>query len=185
VVGVDGRADGIDELDDQFGHVVAGRRLPTENHRARGDWIVAIVLDAVVERNDVQEVEQLALVLVDALDLHVEHRIGAHGHTCSLVDERNQLPFASVLDLAPAGTEVSVFRERLELLQLVFVRQAGLADLAGDEEGQLRVAEREPAAWRHAVGHVEEFLRPHLVEVPQHRLLEQFGVQGGNAIDRV
>ena len=54
---------------------VAGRRLAAEDDGARHVVAMRVVLDAVVERDDMQRVEQLPLVLVDALDLAVEERV--------------------------------------------------------------------------------------------------------------
>ena len=49
------------------------------------------MLDAVVERDDVQNVEQLALVLVDSLHLDVEHRRRIDHHVELLLNVRRQL----------------------------------------------------------------------------------------------
>jgi hypothetical protein len=48
-------------------------------------------LDAVVQMNDMQHVEQLALVFVDALDLHVEHGIGVELHAAVGFDQGGQM----------------------------------------------------------------------------------------------
>ena len=55
-VAVDHVAHGVDELDDELGHVVAGRRLAAENEGARLNLRVRVRLDAVIERDDVQDV---------------------------------------------------------------------------------------------------------------------------------
>ena len=49
-VGVDGRGHGVNQLDDELGHEVAGRGLAAEDDGARSDGGVSVVLDAVVER---------------------------------------------------------------------------------------------------------------------------------------
>jgi hypothetical protein len=71
-VAVDDVRDGVDELDDELRHAVARGRLRAEEERARLPRLAA--LGAEVERHDVERVEELALVLVQALDLHVEDR---------------------------------------------------------------------------------------------------------------
>ena len=73
---VDDLADAVDELDDELGGVVAGRGLAAEDDGARGLLALGIELEPAVEGDGVQHVQVLALVLVDALDLHVEHRLG-------------------------------------------------------------------------------------------------------------
>jgi len=71
-VAVDDAADRVDEADDALRHVVARRRLAAEDRDARDD---AAALggrhgfDRVVAVDAVERIEQLALVLVDALDL--------------------------------------------------------------------------------------------------------------------
>ncbi len=81
---VDDVRHGVDQPDDQLGHGVAGGGLAAEDDRARQVRRGRVVLDPVVERDDVQHVEELALVLVDALDLHVEQRVG--------IDARASMP---------------------------------------------------------------------------------------------
>ena len=44
----------VDQLDDPLGHVVAGRRLGTEQERAGNELLLRIGFDAVVEPDDVQ-----------------------------------------------------------------------------------------------------------------------------------
>ena len=72
---VDDLGDVIGELDDQLRLRVARRRLAGENLDPRHPGLVRLGLDGDVECDRLQEIEQLPLVFVDALDLHVEHRI--------------------------------------------------------------------------------------------------------------
>ena len=71
-VGVDHRGHVIDQLDDQFGHEVAGRGLSADQHATGGPAVNIPALDPVVKMNDMQYVQQLAFVLVNAFDLHIE-----------------------------------------------------------------------------------------------------------------
>ena len=57
--------------------------------------------------------------------------------------------------------------------------------VAVEQLAQAGVGQREEATRRDAVGLVGEPLRPHLVEVLEDTLLEKFGVQRGDAVDRV
>ena len=50
----------------------AGRRLAGEEERARRHLELRVLAQAVVEHDDVQRVQELPLVFVDALDLAVE-----------------------------------------------------------------------------------------------------------------
>ena len=75
-VGVDHRGDVVDQADVQLRHHVAGRGLAREHVGARHAARVGIALERQVVRDDLQAGQQLALVFVDALDLHDEHRVG-------------------------------------------------------------------------------------------------------------
>ncbi len=57
--------------------------------------------------------------------------------------------------------------------------------LPRDQRAQLRIAQHDPPARRHAVGHVHELLRRHPIEVAEHGLLEQLRVQRRDPVDRV
>ena len=64
------------QLDDALGHLVPRRRLAPDDAQARHHLCPlrgAHLLDQAVAVDDAQHVEQLALVLVDALDLDVKH----------------------------------------------------------------------------------------------------------------
>src|SRR6201999_2840454 len=69
---VDDFGDVVDQLDDQFGIAITCRRLAGEDLDARHPVALRIILDRVVERDRFHDVEQLPLVFVDVLDLHVE-----------------------------------------------------------------------------------------------------------------
>src|SRR4051794_5647280 len=55
--------------------------------------------------------------------------------------------------------------------------------MAGDEGAQLGIYERDPASRGHTVRHVEEFLGHYLVEVAEHRLLQEARVKSCHAVD--
>ena len=69
--------DRVDQLDDQLGHEVAGRGLGAEDERARRHVGLRIALEPQVQREDVQHIQVLPLVFVQALDLDVEDRVRA------------------------------------------------------------------------------------------------------------
>ena len=48
----------------------------TEDNRTRDRFLARIVLDTIVQRDDVETIEQLPFVLVNTLDLNIEHRGG-------------------------------------------------------------------------------------------------------------
>ena len=62
-----------DEVDDVLGHHIGGGSLAAEEHRHRALGQAAR-LDLQILMDHGQGVHLLALILVEALDLHVEHR---------------------------------------------------------------------------------------------------------------
>ena len=76
----------------------------------------------------------LALVLVNALDVHVEQRIGIDPHAGALLDLGGQRRLVGALNLPPRFAERAVVGERLEARQLLFrVANPRVADGFGDQ----------------------------------------------------
>ena len=153
---------------------------------ARGGIVEArVLLEPVVQRDDVQHVEVLALVLVDPLDLNVEQPVGVQLDAGRRADVVGEPRLVGTLDLSPLAAERGVVDERLEPAQPVQVGQPAVADRVVEQLAQAGVGQRQEPPRRDPVGLVGEPLRPHLVEVLEHALLEQLGVQRGDAVDRV
>ena len=74
LVVVDDVGDVVDEPDDEFGHRIPGRCLACDDDGARHNVGMHAGANAVVQGDDMQHVEQLPFVFVDAFDLDVEHR---------------------------------------------------------------------------------------------------------------
>ena len=83
-----------------------------------------------------QHVEQLPLVLVQPLHLHVEERIPIDRDLVLRLDVARQLILVALLDPAHLVAEDGVVGVRRELGQLVEVRDPALADARGDRVGQ-------------------------------------------------
>ena len=88
-VGVHGVGHGVDQPDDELGHVVAGRRLARENRGAGRELGGGVVAQPVEEHDEVQALEELPLVLVDALDLDVEEARGVGLNAGEVLDSYN------------------------------------------------------------------------------------------------
>ena len=74
-----------------------------------------VLAQAIVEHDDVQRVQQLPFVFVDALDLRVENRVGINsGHTQPLDETGLRLAFR----FADGGAKRLVVGERFQFLQL-------------------------------------------------------------------
>ncbi len=175
----------VDQLDLQLGRGVARRRLAGEDEGARHHLRGGVVLDPPVEADDVQAVEQLALVLVDPLDLHVEDRVRVHQRAGAPLDHRGQVHLVAALDRLERRVEPHVVDQRPQPRQLVEVRDPRAAQSLGDHLGQARVGEQQPAPRRDAVGLVVEALGEEAGEVGQQVRLDQLRVQLGHAVDAV
>ena len=57
----------MDQLDDELGHVIAGRGFAAEDEIAGNHLRVRVALDALEEGEDVQDLQVLALVLMQPL----------------------------------------------------------------------------------------------------------------------
>ena len=112
------------------------------------------VLDRVIEIEDGERVEKLALVLVKALDLHVEDEVGRKLDALVLCDVGGELFLVGALDRAEGGQHL--FDVRLHLPQL---REVGVpcgADVFVDLFRHVGIVEEHPAAGRDAVRDVDE-----------------------------
>ena len=185
-IAVDDLGRGGDQADDELGEVIARRRLAAEHEHARLHGELGIGLEPVIQADDVQDVQVLALVFVDALDLHVEDRGRIDDDAGALLDQTGQRGLVGVLDLAPLGAEIRVVDQRLELAQLRTGRGSSSSPMRCVMQCARRgFDEHHPAPRRHAVGLVGELLRPQLGEVVEHVALEQLGVQRRDAVDGV
>jgi hypothetical protein len=184
-IAVDRAGQVVQELDDDLGQVIAGRRFAGEEERARRQLEARILAQPVVEHHDAQPVQQLPLVLVDALDLAVEDRGRIDDHAGCRSEPLGNLRLCFALGVADSVVKTAIVRERPEPLQLGEVGDPALADRLGDAARQRRVGEQEPAPRRHAVGLVAEALGVHLGEVLDCHRAQQAGMDGGDAVGAV
>ena len=138
--------------------------------------------DSIVERDHVQNIQQLPFVLVDSFDLHVEHR-----HGIDLLMLRFQKPFSQsmlvllfdLLNVAHEGFVVDEFFQAFEFVErgdpafADFLRMNELDDRFnswgncthfGNGIAQIRIAQNEPSARCDTVRLILELVRRQLVE---------------------
>ena len=84
---------------------------------ARRDRELRILAQSLVERDDVQHVQVLALVLVDALHLDVEERRGVDDDAGALADALRERFLVQPLDAAPFLLKRGVVGARFERLE--------------------------------------------------------------------
>mmetsp|Transcript_50300 Transcript_50300/g.139674 ORF Transcript_50300/g.139674 Transcript_50300/m.139674 type:complete len:318 (+) Transcript_50300:689-1642(+) len=152
-------------------------------------WAHGLVLPIAVDNPE--EVQQLALVLMHALDLDVEHPRThvADGGPLDLllhhgVDVALQYHLACPLGCSPLRFHRWIIRKLLEPLELEGVFDPGIrAKPLGNHLCKLRVAEAEPTPGSDAVGLVLELRWPELVEVSEDTVLAELAMECGDAID--
>ena len=174
----------IDQFDNRLGHGVTGGRLAADQHTARRPIYNIPPLDPVIKMNNMENVEQLAFVLVNPLDLHIEHGLRIEINTAVGLDQLSQTQLVFIFDLLPALLESPIPGQLFELLQLHQIDHPSVADAVADQPTQPLVAPSQPAALGDTVGLVVELLRPQLVKITKQPRLQQCGMQFGNAVDR-
>ena len=102
-----------------------------------------------------------------------------HDDARPFLDEASEGAFVVGLYGLPVSLEIDVEGQRLQMLELVFeIRYLSVSDVSGDERAQLRIAECDPAARRHAVRHAEKLFRGYRVKIPEDSLLKKVRVEG-------
>ena len=117
--------------------------------------------------DDVQDVEQLPLIFVDTLHLHIIEGVKRDIDICMLLDPPLQLELVLALDIFEGADEVGVVGVIDELLQRIKVSDPFIdgADSLADQVRKTRVAAVKPAAGRHTVCLVLDLSRIHTVEL--------------------
>ena len=139
--------------------------------------------DLVVEGDRLDDVEELALVFVDALDLDVEHGRGIDAHAHAAADELGELHLVLALHRRELLLEGGIVGEGLEFMQRFRIVHEPVADRLADQRGEAGIALHQPAARRDAVGLVVDPLGIERVEVGKDRDLHEFRVERGDAVD--
>ena len=106
-----------------------------------------------------QRVEQLPLVFVDALDLHVEQPAGSMCTPVSSLSSCASRALLRALHREEASCERRIVGEQLQLAQAIEVGDPAVADALGDQRRERGVGVQQPAPRRDAVGLVVEALR--------------------------
>src|ERR1700741_1595683 len=102
--------------------------------------------------------------------------------TGALLNKRGEAGFIRQLHVAPLFLKLWIVNERFESTKPAEILQPTVTDGVRDQLRQSGIAKRDEAARRNAIGHVPEFLRPQLGEIPHYGLLEQFGVKLRDAV---
>ncbi len=180
---VDHIGDTVDEPDDEFGHVIGGRRLGAENKASRHNIHLRIGLDPLVQHDDVHDVEQLSLVLVKSFDLDIEERFDVEGDTAEPIELDRKITLVGALYRQELVLKTLVVGKHAKIVQPVEILGPAAADAFGDGDRQPRVAGPQPAPRGDPVGDGQESFRPELGEIPYDASAQQLGVEFCDAVD--
>ncbi len=175
----------IDETDDLLRQVIPRRGLAREQPDPRDAALAGIILQLLPMRDRLEDVEVLPLVFVDALDLDVEHRVGIEADTGGRLDPVRQLDLVGPLGRRETVEEPCVLDMSFQVCELVEVSLPAWADRVLDQSRQPGVGRQDPAPRRHAVGLVDDPLGVEPVQLGEHRLFHQLGVQGRDPVHPV
>ncbi len=129
------------------------------------DIEVWVLEQAAVESQDMEQVQMLAFVFVEAFDLDIEDGGRVHIYAAFVLDDFGQVHFVLVFDGHEGIAEPGVFGEGLEASELVNIANPTIADSGGDEVAEAWVGGLEPAARGDAVGFVVELAWVEFVEL--------------------
>ena len=156
----DDLGEGQQRMDDVFCNGVGGRGFCTEDaHQRSGGQMPG--LDLVVLMDEVQQVELLALILVQALGLDIEHGIGVHSHLLGVQQPVGQCFLVGLFHSSQLAEHRLVLGKGQQFFQLGGVLAEAGANVLFQRGGQARVALQQPAAEGDAVGLIVELFRVH------------------------
>src|SRR5206468_11466627 len=98
------------------------------------------------QRDRVQHVQKLALVFVNALDLHIEEELRVDLDRISALQPSRHLALAGVLDRVPSLAKFGVVGVLFEQTKLREVALPSIADRLADQIGELRISLQQPAS---------------------------------------
>jgi hypothetical protein len=117
------------------------RARPIDQARIRSG-LMRVVAQPVVEDDDVQNVEQLAFILVYALDLAIEDRIWVDLVPAPAAQPVGEAQLGGALGLAEGTDKGRVVGTGQEPLELGQIDHLPLANGLGDQPGQIRIGQQ-------------------------------------------
>ena len=124
-----------------------------------------------------QDVQQLPLILMQTLDLHVEDRIRVDVDAVVLRDIGGKAHLVLALDRLQIFQNIRIIAVRKQRFERVRILQEAVADERLQIAGQRRVRLAQPAAVCNAVGDVQEAAVIEIVIIPEDGLFKNVRVQ--------
>src|SRR5882762_2179799 len=180
---VDGARHVVDELDDGLGHRITRSRLAGKDHGAGYDVGARILAYAPIAGDYIQEIQELALVLVDSLHLHVEQGVDADldaGAPDDLVGEPLLVGSLDAAKLAAKFRIIGGAGQAPELFEIVFPRRP---QAFRQQRRQAGIRLFQPAAHRDSVGHIDESIGIQVGKTGKHLFAHEVGVQLSDPVD--
>ncbi len=182
---VDDLGHGVNEADGLLGKGVARGSLAAKDEGRRRHVEVGIGDATVVDVHHLHDVHELALVGVEALYLNIEDGVGVNDQTGLGLNVGGQALLVGALGGTHGLQELGVVLELFELLKLKGVLEPAIANGLGHELGIGGVGLGKEATVRDAVGLVVELFGRQGIEVLEHDVLDDVGVDLGHAVDAV
>ena len=104
-----------------------------------------------------EQVEMLALVFVQPLDLHIKDCRRIHIDPAIPCDDAGQINLVGKLHIHELLLKVRVCRVRLQSTEFIQIAFPSASDLGCDQLAQARVAGKQPTPGRNPIGLVVEF----------------------------
>ncbi len=108
----------VNELDDELGQMISGRGFPGEEKRARRSFRIGILAQTIVKDHDMERVQQLPLVLVNALDLAVEDAVGVGGFAGGGAHPVEEAQLRGAFGFPESRAELRIVGQRLQARDL-------------------------------------------------------------------
>ena len=115
-------SDTVDQFDDLLGSPIAWRRLPSKNVGAGDRGGLMILNQTEVRMHNVQDIEQLAFILMHAFDLHIEKRLGIDAHPGEFSNDDGKPCLVGALNTEELLLKPRILRHRFQPLERVKIR---------------------------------------------------------------
>ena len=141
-----------------------------------------MLLDLVIQIHDMENIQQLALILVETLYLYVKDRSRVHGDSVMLLDIFCQAYLVLVLDIHEFLLSLLIVRVDFQFGNLRQICDPLISDMGCHPVSQQRISMKQETALCNSVGLVVKFFRHHLIEILQLLMLENLGMQSCHAV---
>jgi len=173
---VDEVAQQHDKADDFLGKIIPRRRFCPKDIGARHKIHLRIFAQLLIDGQNMECVEQLTLVFVHPLDLHIKNRIRIDGNAVLVPDIFCHPLLIGAFDFFQSIQRAGVVRKRSQLFELGGIGDKALSKLPGQKRAEPRIGLAEPAAVGNAVRHIFEFVRHHGVKIMEDGFLQNLTV---------